>query len=542
MPFPDFSPTLPQFLAHIDERFAQNEVMVLEQKRLRFREADRRSARLATGLLAHGITKGTRVGLLMPNGPDWLLAFLAVTRLGATLVPLNTFLKAPELAWALRDADIHTLLTVDSYLGNDYLERLQQAAPELGSATTTRLWLPSLPHLRQIFCWGDTQRPWTGSGEALEAGSASSDEFLSHLESQVTPADTMLMLYTSGSTGDPKGVLHRHGTVIRHSYNLASSRDITSQDRVWTPMPFFWVGGLIFTLMGNLHAGATTICEKSFEPAETLRLFERERVSIALGWPHFGKALSEHPSRNERDLSHLRAGNVPSILGPDVVSPDPERRPNALGMTETCGPHTWVSGNVLPESLRGSFGRAVDGVEHKIIDLETGSVLPAGQLGEICVRGYSLMQGLNKLEPEETFDEAGFYHTGDVGLFSLEGVLYFKGRLGEMIKTAGANVTPSEVEKVLLALPEVKTAHVVGIPHPDRGQNVAAAVVPVSGTHPNTGSLKAALKPLLSAYKIPRHFLFYDSESALPFTDSGKIDKTALQSQLSTRIAEGEVA
>lgn len=544
MPFPDFEPTLPSFLRRIASRSPEREMIVLGDERLTYREAEQRSGDLANGLILEGVGKGTRVGILMPNGPDWLVAFLAVTRLGAVAVPLNTFLKAPELSWAVRHADINTLLTVGSFLGNEYLVRLEDAAPELRRATSHRLYLPSLPNLRQVFCWGGPDRPWARSGHVLEesggSDSARTPPLLPGLEAAVTPADTMLTLYTSGSTGDPKGALHTHGTVIRHSYNLATSRDITSEDRVWTPMPFFWVGGLVFTLLGNLHAGAATVCEESFDPERTLHLFERERVSIALGWPHFGKALADHPTRVDRDLSHLRAGNVPDILGPEVVAPDPERRPNALGMTETCGPHTWVSAPVLPEALRGSFGEPVEGVEHKIIDTTDSRILGPGELGEICVRGYSLMQGLNKLEPEQTFDTEGFYHTGDVGFFTDGGVLYFKGRLGEMIKTAGANVTPSEVEKVLLDLPAVKAAHVVGIPHPDRGQNVAAAVVPMPGSKIDGGAIKAALKPLLSAYKIPRHISFYATGEALPFTDSGKIDKQALEAEIVQQIEADE--
>ena len=340
----------------------------------------------------------------------------------------------------------------------------------------------------------------------------------------------MLVLYSSGSTADPKGAIHSHGTLIRHAYNLGTMRDLSPEDRVWSPMPFFWVGGLVFALVGNLHAGACTLCEETFEPEKTLRFLERERATVAIGWPHFGKALAEHPSRAERDLSSLRAGNVPDIL-PEAVCPvDPALRANALGMTETCGPHTYAHG-VLPEALRGSFGTAVPGLTHKVVDPASGARLPQGEAGEICVRGYSLMQGLYKVEREACFDEEGFYHTGDGGFFDTDGVLYFEGRLGETIKTGGANVTPSEVEAVLRELPEVADAHVVGLPDDDRGEIVAAAVVLAPGAHADGAELLQRAKDELAAYKVPRMLVLVASEE-LPFTDSGKIDKRRLREQL----------
>jgi acyl-CoA synthetase (AMP-forming)/AMP-acid ligase II len=304
-------------------------------------------------------------------------------------------------------------------------------------------------------------------------------------------------------------------------------------------MPLFWVGGLVFSFLGGMHRGATMVVEKVFEPEATLRFLERERVSLAVGWPHFGKALADHPSRPQRDLSALRAGNLPGVLPEEVVSSDPELRPNALGMTETCGPHTWGPPENLPESLRGSFGTAVEGIEHKIVSPETGETLGAGEFGEICVRGYSLLQGLYKREREETFDADGFYHTGDAGSFDADGVFFFSARLGDMIKTAGANVTPRELEVLIEAFPEVRSAFVVGVPDPDRGQNVAAVVVLRSGRELDARELTRRLRGELSAYKLPRH-VFFCEDGELPFTDSGKIDKRRLAAILAARPARSK--
>jgi acyl-CoA synthetase (AMP-forming)/AMP-acid ligase II len=538
--FPDFTPTVPVFIRRVAQHHGTKSLIALGDQRISYAEASRRSARLARGLLAQGAGKGTRIGILMPNGPDWVIAWLAVTRIGAIAVPLNTFFQTRELAWILRHADIDTLLSVSSFLNHDYLERLEAAAPGLAHASGPRLHIPALPYLRSVYVWGDAGRAWAASGVGLaEAGGDSAtvdDVFLAAVEESVVPSDPMLILYSSGSTADPKGAVHSHGSVLRHSYNLVSQRDIRVDDVIWSPMPFFWVGGLVFSFLGGMHRGASMVVEEVFDPEQTLQFLERERVTVAAGWPHFGQALADHPTRQERDLSALRAGNLPGILPEEIVASDPEQRPNALGMTETCGPHTWSPEGPLPNELRGSFGRAVEGLEHRVIDPESREILGPGEFGEICVRGYSLMQGLYKHEREAVFEPDGFYRTGDGGYFDADGVLYFKGRLGDMIKTGGANVTPSEVEAVLLSFPEVRAAYVVGIPDPERGQSVAASVLLETGVQADPEQLRTRVKAELSAYKVPT-YLFIDPEGALPFTDTGKIDKRRLEQLLAKRIA-----
>jgi acyl-CoA synthetase (AMP-forming)/AMP-acid ligase II len=384
-----------------------------------------------------------------------------------------------------------------------------------------------------VIAWGSPNREWCYAGpEALTTAGRNlpsvDDSFLRSVEDSVAPADALVMIYSSGSTGDPKGAVHTHGAIVRHAHNLNQFRDILASDRVYSPMPFFWVGGLVFSLLSAMHAGACLLTEDSFEPGATLEFLERERATVVTGWPHYAKAMVEHPSFAGRDLSAVRAGNLYEVLPEPLRPEDPELRSNALGMTETCGPHTIDKMDEdLPEALRSSFGHSVPGVEHKIVDPVTGKDLPPGEFGEICVRGYSLMQGLYKIERGDTFDADGFYHTQDGGYFDANGILFFQARLGDLIKTGGANVTPREVEATLELIPSVREAYVVGLADAERGEVVHAAIVLQSG-EPATGEeLRARLKSELSAYKIPRAFHFYSHEK-LPFTDSGKIDKRAL--------------
>jgi len=346
----------------------------------------------------------------------------------------------------------------------------------------------------------------------------------------------MVVIYSSGSTADPKGAIHTHGTVLRHAYNLNQFRDLGSEDRIYSPMPFFWVGGFCFTLVSAMHASARLYCQDVFEPGRTLDLIERERITMVAGWPHFGKAMSEHPSFRERDLSSIRGGNLYDLLPESARPQDPELRANSLGMTETCGPHTFERMDFeLPEKLRGSFGRAVPGVQHKVVDPESGHTLGPGELGEICARGDSVMQGLYKVEREDAFDADGYYHTGDAGFFDAEGHLFFKGRLGEMIKTGGANVAPREIELLLAAMPEVLAGHAVGLPDAARGEVVAVAVVLREGAALDAATLHARLKGELSAYKLPRHVCFVPA-AGIPMTDSGKLDRRRLRDALAKRV------
>jgi len=534
---------IPSLLAARAAVHGDRDCISLADQRLTYQDLDARSRLWARGLLASGAGKGTRIGLLMPNGPDWAIAWAAATRIGAILVPLNTFYKPRELGWVLAHADIDTLLCVDSFLRNDYMERLERICPELASAGSSLelLQLEQLPYLRRVFVAGEP-RSWAAPFTILEErASAISETLLAAVEAEVTPADPMVVIYSSGSTSEPKGAVHTHGAVIRHAENLNRFRDLRSDDRLYSPMPFFWVGGFVFNLVSVLHEGASVICEEVFEPEATLALLERERATIVTGWPHYEEALLSHPSYPDRDLTSVRDGTLLGLLPEDRRPSDRGLRAKTLGMTETCGPHTidHTRGETLPERLRGCFGQALPGVHHKIVDPDTGEELGPDEFGEICVRGYSLMQGLYKQEREAVFDSEGYYHTQDGGHLTADGYLFFESRLGDMIKTAGANVAPAEVELVLQSLPGVRVAHVVGLPHAERGESVAAVVVEENGGTADLGSIREALRSELASYKVPRHLWVVDS-GEVPLTDTGKVHKKQLRSALQGRIDAGD--
>lgn len=532
---PPCRPTLGAMLRHLAAVHGEDTLVVLGDQRATYGEIERQSAALARALLAAGVGKGTRVALLAPNGPQWLIGCFAITRVGAMAVLCNTYHKARELGWVLHHADVGHLLSVDRHLEHDYVDRLAQALPGLVTQRAAQLRLAGHPYLRTISMWGDRSPGWSGSIDDLMADQVS-EELLEAAENEVSPADPAVVVYSSGSTADPKGVVHGHGALVRHSHNLASLRDTRRGDVLYTPMPLFWVGGLVWTLLCAMHAGATVLFEDRFEPGATLALLEREKATHIVGWPHMGKALAEHPDFARRDLSSVRASTIPELQRDAERAIDPLLRPNSLGMTETCGPHSMEpAGVLLPDGKQGSFGRSVPGVEHRIVDPLDGRVLGPGEFGEIQVRGYSLLLGMLKRERDEVFTADGWYATGDGGQLDADGHLFFKGRLGEVIKTSGFNVTPREVELVIEEQPEVMHAFVMGVSGGERGEKVTAAVVSRPGHVVEPGALRARLRDQLSSYKVPVEVLTLASPTDLPWLDSGKVDRRALQRTLEER-------
>lgn len=536
--FPPFRPTSGELARRGAERWGDAPFVVLGDERMTYAEADARSAALAKGLLASGVGKATHVGLLAPNGPAWVVAWLAATRVGALVALLNTYGKSRELGHTLRHGDVAHLLTVASHLGHDYLGRLEEAAPGLVDQRHEHLLLASHPYLRSVWTWGTGRsgdRPWCGGVDDLVArGSAVPDRILAEVEAEVHPSDPMIMVFSSGSTADPKAVVHTQGATIRHAHNLNQMRDLRPDDVIYTPMPLFWVGGLSFALVAAMHAGASLVFDERFEPGATLALLERERVTQVLGWPHMGKALADHPSARARDLSSLRPGAATALPTPEQRQP-PGPRATSLGMTETLGPHTFEQDVPLPADKAGSFGRPVPGVEHRVVDPETHGDVPPGEVGEVWVRGYPVMLGLHKHERADTFTADGWYRTGDAGRFDEDGHLFFSGRLGDVVKTSGMNVTPREVEAALEEQPEVALAIVTGIDHPDRGQDVVAAVALNPGASLEPAVVRQRLRAELAAYKVPRHVAVFASQADLPQLDSGKVDRRRLAQVLGER-------
>jgi acyl-CoA synthetase (AMP-forming)/AMP-acid ligase II len=497
---------------------------------LTYEAAERRSAALASGLLAAGAGKGTHVGILHPNGSAFVVAWLAAARIGAVAVPVSTFSTAAELRILLRNADVALLTLARSYRSHDYAAALREAVPELDLGVPPPLLAPSLPALRQAAFddvpagvdGGWSVRSLEERGRAIEPG------LLAAMEASVCPGDRLTIVHTSGSTGEPKGVIHTHGALLRHLHNLNQIRRFTELEVLFSNSPFFWIGGLAYSFVGTLVAGGKLVCSNAAHAAGVLDVLERERPTLVNGFAQSVAHLPSDPSFARRDLSSIRRGNLYPIMPDDVRPASPELRHAMLGMTET-GSVCLVSDDESdqPEHRRGSFGRPAPGFEARVVDPDTGTECSPGEPGELWFRGPFMMEGYYGRERHEVFEPDGWYRTGDFVVVDEDGFFHFRGRRGDMIKTSGANVAPREVEAAIYESSGL-TAHVVGIADAARGQVVAAVLRVPSGRVVDVDELRGRLSERLSAYKVPRRFLLL-ADDAVPLLPSGKPDRHAIE-------------
>jgi acyl-CoA synthetase (AMP-forming)/AMP-acid ligase II len=530
----DLPLTVPALLQQRASR-GDHPLLICDDATLTYAEAETRSATVARGLLAAGAGNGTHVGLLLPNGPEFAVGWLAAARIGAVTVPISTFSTPAEIAGLLRGADVEFLLAASAFRNHNYVDKLQQAIPELDLSAPPPLLAPSVPALRQIAFVSPMVHEipvrWTIAGLEQE-GQDVSDEVLSAIEDTVRPADRMVIVHTSGSTSAPKGVVHLHGPLIRHLDNLNQIRRYDESEVLFSNSPFFWIGGFAYGLLGTLLAGATLVCSNATEAADVLDLLERTRPTMTNGFAQSVAQLPRDPSFGSRDLSFIRRGNLWPIMPAHAQPADPQLRHNMLGMTE-AGSVCLVSDDESdqPEHRRGSFGKPAPGFEARVVDPETGRNCAAGQVGELWFRSPFLMAGYYGVEREATFTPDGWYRTGDLCHVDDDGFYYFSARLGDMIKTAGANVSPREVEAAILDLTGLM-AHVLGLPDPERGQIVAAAVrVPAGVEAPDVDALRTSLRAMLSAYKVPA-LIVPMRDDQVPMMSSGKLDAPALKAHV----------
>jgi acyl-CoA synthetase (AMP-forming)/AMP-acid ligase II len=507
---PGDSPTVAEILRHQAHSRADHTLLVCDGDRISYAEAERCSGELARGLIARGAGKGTHVGLLYPNGTDFVVGMLAAARIGAVVVPYSTFVTAREMREQLVDSDVEILLAVQSFRSHDYVQRLAEVLSNAELDSDERLFVTATPQLRHVIA--DPER-------ACRLGQSVAPELLEALEDDVDGCDPLAIVYTSGSTSAPKGVVHTHAGLLGHQRNLNEIRGLTAVDRLFCNSPFFWIGGFAFGLLATLVAGSTLVCSNATDAGRTLDLLEREKPTMTNGFAAGIAHLADHPSFPGRDLSSMRRGNLYPIMAPGARPTDPELRHNMLGLTE-AGSVLLISDDESdqPETRRGSFGKPAPGFQTKIVDPD-----PAG-VGELCIRGPYVMQGYYKRSREECFDTDGWFHTGDLVRVDADGFFYFAGRLSAMIKTAGANVSAAEVEKAITKVTGAD-AHVVGIPDAKRGELVAAVVVQPDV---DEAALRERLKDELSSYKIPRRFIAL-AHNEIPLLSSGKVDLQQLR-------------
>src|SRR5271163_1656072 len=525
---PSDSPTVAGLLRHQSRARSDHPLLVCDDDRISYADADRRSAELARGLIVLGAGKGTHVGLLYPNGTEFVVGMLAAARIGAVVIPFSTFVTAREMREQLVDSDAEILLSAASFRSHDYVHRLAQAVSDPDFDSDRRLFATATPQLRQVGISHSPDRI-RDIGRLYQLAENIEPTLLSAMEDDVDGSDPLTIVYTSGTTSTPKGVVHTHAALLNHQRNLNAVRRLTAADKLFCNSPFFWIGGLGFALLATLLAGSTLVCSDAPHAGQTLDLIEAERPTVTNGFAAGIAHLARHPSFGSRDLSSMRRGNLYPIMAPEVRPADPELRHNMLGLTE-AGSVILISGDDSdqPEHRRGSFGKPAPGVETKIVDPDTGALAEDGTLGELCIRGPCLMQRYYKRSREECFDADGWFHTGDLVATDRDEFVYFIRRQGSMIKTAGANVSPAEVEQAIAKVTGGAVAHVLGIPDAERGEIVAAVIALDDGAHFDETTLRRELTAELSAYKIPKRFAAIPA-AEVPLLASGKVDMRQLK-------------
>lgn len=463
-----------------------------------FVELERRSAALAKGLLARGVGKGMRVGFIHGNGPSFAVSFAAICRIGAIAIPISTLIKSNELVRVLRQSDIGGLIVQRTMLKHDMVERLCDALPALRSATSADLRLPEAPYLRWAISSGDALPAAVGSLDGLvEAGADVPEELLLQVESEVHTTDQMVEIYTSGSMALPKGVKHNHGPVLFRTHYVRSKGGLGRGMQGPSPLPMFWVGGLMMSLLPNWEVGATTVCTEATKTDSRMAM---------------GSVLAED------DMKAMAKGATNW----------------ALGMSETLGPYSFGDELRAPGyPVCSPIDHVADGYELRVVD-EALRPVADGETGEIQIRGYPLTPGLHKVEREGYFAADGFYHTGDLGRVDGKRI-HFVGRTGDMIKTNGSNVSPAEVEMEMQLLPSVHSAYVVGLPDAERGQLVVAAVVPRDGATLDFEAIQQSLRQRLSSYKVPRVYVAITRDE-VPMLPSNKVARRQIATMLAERL------
>ena len=499
--------------------------------RLTYAELRTRVDELAAAVIRAGIAPGDRVAIWAPNCWEWIVALLGLQSAGGVLVPLNTRYKGIEAADILRRSRARLLFTVEGFLGNEYVSMLR--ADGAGE----------LPDLERIVLLRDTgARPddvstleeFVSDANAPGARGVSQDEVTARVEA-LTGADLSDLLFTSGTTGSPKGVMLSHSQTLRAFGDWADTVGLRAGDRYLVINPFFHAFGYKAGIISSLIAGATLVPVAVFDLDGVMDLIETERISVIPGPPTIYQGLLNHPGLDPTRMTSLRL----AVTGAAPVPVELVERMRdtlgfrtvvtAYGMTEACGIATTCRPEDAPGIISATSGRAYPGVEVRVVD-DAGVELAAGGAGEILVRGYNVMRGYFE-DPEktaETIDADGWLHTGDVGVMDDAGYLRITDRIKDMFISGGFNAYPAEIERLLLTHPHIAQAAVVGVPDERMGEAGYAYVLPVSGTTPDPAEVVTWARQSMANFKAPKYVEVVDQ---MPLNASGKILKFELRAR-----------
>ena len=534
--------TLGGFLREVCAKNASKEALVFYAAdgtavRRTYAEVYEESLAIARALVARGVTKETRVGLLATNRPEWITTMFGIALAGGTCVALSTFAKASELEYQLRVGDVSLLFFEGSVLDRDFGVELSALVPELAQPSKP-VYSERLPFLRGVVCIGDTAAKGLARyADVLRDGPFAPGAVVEAIAAEVAPTDRGLVFFSSGSTAKPKAIVHAHRAAAIQCWRWREIFAVDADVRTWSANGFFWSGNFCMALGTTFAAGGCLVLQRLFAPGEALKLMQTERVTLPLAWPHQWARLVEDPAYRDSDLSTLTyVGETSPLRAHPTVRTSWQEPVSAYGNTETFTLNTAHKSGTSPELAQGNHGFPLGGNTVRIVDPLTGKVLHRPEVGEIAVRGPTMMLGYLRVPAEDTFDDAGFFRTGDSGFIDDQGRLHWLGRLNDIIKTGGANVSPLEIDAVLLECPGVKIAATVGVPHDTLGEIVVACVVPDPGAAVDEQRVRSFVSERLSSYKVPRRVVFVQ-ETDLTLTGSNKVKTAPLRELAAQRLA-----
>jgi fatty-acyl-CoA synthase len=539
--------TLGQFLLETAARFPNQAAVVFREQGIRWtwREFAHEVDVVASGLLALGIEKGDRVGIWSPNRAEWLLTQFATARIGALLVNINPAYQLAELEYALNKVGCKAIVAAERFKRSHYLQMLQTLAPELALTPPGQLKAARLPDLRLIVCMcegngegGDGVPPGMLSFRdmVLQGREAFNPARLEVIAQTLHADEPINIQFTSGTTGHPKGATLTHRNVVNNARYIAQAMRLTEQDGLCIPVPLYHCFGMVLAVLACVSVGARMVFPgEAFDPVATLSAVDEERCTALHGVPTMFIAELDHPEFGRFDLSRLRTGIMAGSPCPIETMKKVASKMHlgeitiAYGMTETS-PVSFQSATTDPLDKRTTtVGRIQPHLEVKIVDA-AGDIVPVGTTGELCTRGYSVMQGYwGDAEKTRASVIDGWMHTGDLATLDAEGYCMIVGRLTDMVIRGGENIYPREIEEFLFRHPKIQTVQVFGVPDKTYGEEVCAWIVLQAGEQTTAEEVREFCRGQIAHYKVPKHIRFVDE---LPLTATGKVQKFVMREKM----------
>ncbi len=530
--------TTGEMIREISVRYSENDALIVSYRNecYNYGQFYQICQQTAKGFIRLGLNKGDRVAIWATNYPEWVFTQFATAMIGAILVPINPAFRSHELEYVLKDSQSKALLLIDRFKSSDYPSMFEDVCPEAADAEPGKIKSEKFPYLESLVFLGTKKRPYMFSWEDIRTmGSQVSDQELNERETDLEPDDIINIQYTSGTTGFPKGASLSHHNIINNGFFVGENLGFTDKDRLCIPVPFYHCFGMVLSNIASISHGATMVLPSEyFDPLEVLKAVADERCTALHGVPTMFIAELECPEFGQFDLTSLRTGIMAGAPCPMELMKKVMESMHltditiCYGLTE-CSPVTNQTRLSDPVEMRvKTVGTPLQHTELKIIDPNTGKVVPVGASGELCCRGYQVMREYHGKpeETKETIDEQGWLHTGDLAVMDENGYCSIVGRSKDMIIRGGENVYPREIEEFLFTNPRIKDVQVFGVPDEKYGEEIVAWIQLKEDQQSSSEEIRQFCKGRLAHYKVPRYIKFV---TEYPMTVTGKVKKFVMR-------------